>query len=222
MRKSKPQIEGMTFGRLCVESVTFEADAARHRWVALCRCQCGSVVSVSPSNLRSGNSQSCGCLHRERASKRMRDMRTTHGEGYSKLYHVWRMMHRRCEDERQPNYHRYGGRGIAVCQEWETYEAFRDWARSSGYGEGLTLERVNNDLGYSPENCAWVNRKAQALNTRRNRYVTALGETKILSDWVRDSRCIVDHSTLINRLDSGWPPDLAIAGGRHAWRGKRS
>jgi hypothetical protein len=191
-------------------------------WIASCVCDCGASTSPDVGNLQSGNTQSCGCLCRERTSETMKRLRTTHGDGKSRLYGVWRMMHRRCEDERQPNYHRYGGRGIAVCQEWEAYEAFRDWARSSGYGEGLTLERVNNDLGYNPENCAWVSRKAQAHNTRRNRYITALGETKILSDWVRDPRCIVDQPTLHNRLASGWPPDLAIAGGRHAWRGKRS
>ena len=131
----------------------------------LCRCDCGSNTTCTTGNLTTGNSKSCGCLQRERATERL----TKHGRHGEKLYWVWGEMKQRCKNPKRPGYKNYGGRGISVCREWSDYATFREWAISNGYVHGLTIDRVNNDGNYEPSNCQWATMLMQSRNKRNTK-----------------------------------------------------
>ena len=144
MYKLRNDLTGQRFGRLLVleraETVT------EHRTVYKCLCDCGNEVIVRSDSLTSGRTQSCGCLQKEKV--------TIHGETNTPLYNVWYDMRRRCNYENDANYERYGGRGITVCDEWnDDYVPFRNWALDNGYEQGLSIDRIDNNLGYYPDNC---------------------------------------------------------------------
>ena len=137
----------------------------------------------------------------------------------SKLYGVWRGMWRRCTEPGRKGYAGYGGRGIEVCQEWAGYPAFRAWALKSGYHrdeessrkEILTIDRVDNDKGYSPDNCRWVKPLVQARNKREPTVlVEAFGQLRFVTDWAKSTLCRVSARTLRNRLALGYPPEYAM------------
>lgn len=134
-------------------------NAANGRALWLCRCVCGVERPVSGGDLRSGKSQNCGCKKVERAGA----LRRTHGKSRTRLHNIWKLMHARCKDETDPI---YGGRGIAVCCEWSDFQAFHDWAHANGYAPNLSIDRRNNDEGYSPDNCRWADNKEQSRNRR--------------------------------------------------------
>lgn len=136
----------------------------------------------------------------------------------TRLYGIWVRMRQRCRDPRSSDYHLYGGRGITVCPEWDDFAAFHAWALANGYRDDLTLDRIDNDGPYSPENCRWVPAAAQARNTRRNRLITFRGQTKTLAEW---SRILgMEHSLLRYRLDRWGDVDRAftrpVRGRKHA------
>ncbi len=135
---------------------------------------------------------------------------TTHGQSRSQLYQKWTSMKARCTRKSHKQWNNYGGRGITVCKEWMAFEPFAEWAINNGFKPHLTLERVNNDEGYSPNNCVWVSQKEQLKNTRVNVFVEAFGERKTLMEWAEDDRCSVSYHALRMRLKAGWPPERAI------------
>jgi len=121
-------------------------------------------------------------------------------------------MRRRCSDPRNKRYASYGGRGIKVCPAWAgDFEVFYVWARTAGYGSGLTIERVDNDGDYEPGNCRWATRAEQALNSRRNVHLTAFGETKTIKEWADDPRCVVSEEALRLRVSRRrWEAERAL------------
>lgn len=127
------------------------------------------------------------------------------------LYGVWNTMLARCYNPGHNRYHRYGGRGIQVCEEWHTYLVFRAWATSAGYRSGLSIDREHTDGPYSPENCRWVSPKLQQQNRSNNRQVTWQGETKSLAAWADDRRCAVSYSILWDRVSRGWEFEKAMS-----------
>ena len=135
----------------------------------------------------------------------------THGESKTKLYKVWAAMKDRCSNPASTTYKRYGGRGIKVCKQWQdSYKSFRDWAIDNGYSEGLTIERIDNDGNYSPENCRCATRKEQSNNMSRNRLITYNGKTKTAVQW---SELIgVNAKTISTRLRRGWSETEALFG----------
>lgn len=115
-----------------------------------CQCDCGQQTVVLAGNL--GRQISCGCIRHRPSSRK------THGEAGGKLYRVYYMMRHRCTNLTSPGYKYYGGKGVRLCEEWSTFKPFRDWARSHGYVEGLSIDRIDSDKGYEPSNCEWITR----------------------------------------------------------------
>lgn len=130
----------------------------------------------------------------------------------SRLYTTWKAMVFRCHYPSHEAYARYGGLGKFVCDEWRhDYMAFRSWALANGHDNSLQLDRINNDKGYSAENCRWVTTTQQQRNKGNNVYLTAFGETKTSSEWVKDTRCLISYPSLRKRIESGRPIEWAIS-----------
>ncbi len=158
-------LTGQRFGSLTVIERAENTPQGQARWK--CKCDCGNETIVRGSQLRRGDIISCHCVTTQRVTER----NTTHGHAKERLYNVWCGMRQRCHCETHISYKYYGGRGIKVCSEWDDYSKFRQWALDNGYDESLkrgdcTLDRIDVDKDYSPDNCRWVSMKVQASNKR--------------------------------------------------------
>lgn len=131
------------------------------------------------------------------------------GSDWAYLKEIWRSARKRCQNPNCKDYPKYGGRGITLCKEWEDFENFYIWALSHGFKHGLTLDRINNNRGYRPDNCRWVGRKGQAYNRTTNRYLRCKdGEVHTLEEWAR--RLGTPPSTVARRIERGWTVDEAV------------
>ena len=166
-----------------------------------CLCDCGNSGIVSGMVLRDGRSKSCGCLMKEQAKARM----TTHGHSFTRTYSIWSGMVNRCANPSQPSYKEYGGRGIKVCKKWRRFSGFL--ADMGDAPEGKTLDRIDNDKGYSKKNCRWSTGHEQAMN-RRVRKIQWRGETHTIGQWALILG--VDRSNLHHRLLRGWTIEEAF------------
>lgn len=139
----------------------------------------------------------------------MKKAHTTHGESKTRLFHIWQDMRKRCYNTNAINYDRYGGRGITVCEEWRNkYEPFRDWAMANGYKDNLSLDRIENDGPYCPENCRWATASEQGNNRRSTHLLTYNGETHSINEWSRITG--IAKSTIGNRLKAGATTEDAL------------
>lgn len=158
---------GERYGRLTV--VEFDR-LQNHKTYWKCVCDCGLTVIATGNNLRSGNTKSCGCLHREKATEVGRQ-NATHGESHSKrtrLYTIWCGMRQRCSNPNRAAYKLYGGKGVKVCDEWSNYSDFKDWATSNGYADNLSIDRIDPSKGYSPDNCRWITPSENTARANKN------------------------------------------------------
>lgn len=203
MKYHTEDLIGRKFGRLTIYHDMGHNKKTRNRHL-ICKCECGNETESYLRDLLSGRSKSCGCLHAEQS----RDAATKHGQCHHPLYGAWVAMRRRCRDSGFRSFKNYGGRGIAVCPEWENFEIFLSWANSSGWEEGLTIERVDNEGHYSPNNCRWATRAEQSRNTRQNRRLEFRGDILCVTDIARLAN--IDRSTLDRRLKLGIPLELAV------------
>lgn len=196
-------LTGQRFGRLtAIERVENKGKATMWR----CMCDCGNVTVVAAGALRSNEVRSCGCLQKELTSLR----NTTHGMANSRLHRIWRGMKSRCYNQNTAEYQHYGGKGVKVCDQWKNnFEDFYRWAIENGYRDDLSIDRIDCNGDYSPENCKWSNIIEQANNKMNNIVLTYNGETHTLAEWsgiVGISRC-----TLRDRLKRyGWSVERTL------------
>lgn len=153
-------ITGQRFGNWeVIQKDAPHHDSKNSYWI--CRCVCGRVRAVNRSTLVSGKSISCGCV----ISDKKKQINITHGMSKTRLYHEWISMRRRCASSTARCSSSYYWKGITVCEEWRNdFQAFRDWAVANGYNDSLTIDRIDNSLGYSPSNCRWVSNEEQQQN----------------------------------------------------------
>lgn len=183
VEKKKPKYSdknwiGAKFNRLTVvDTNPTDNDGSDKYWKWGVRCDCGTKFTARAVSVVSGSTKSCGCLRKEKCGF---NSKRTHQESKTRLYRIWQQMRYRCDPI--TGLERYGKRGIAVCEEWDnSYECFRDWAKSSGYNDGLTIERIDVDGNYCPQNCKWIPLADQALNRGSTHWVVYKGETVSLA-----------------------------------------
>ncbi len=166
-----------------------------------CLCDCGNSAVIRGSYLRSGMTKSCGCYHKDVVLK--------HGRSRTPAYYAWLAAKSRCTNPKNPGFSRYGARGITICKRWLSFNSFlKDMGEKPA---GLSLDRKNNYKGYSPSNCRWATKDQQMNNLRRTVYISAFGETKSVSQWARDERCLVKKQALQTRISKfGWTPETAM------------
>lgn len=193
-------LTGRVFGRLTVLS---RAPNIKQwtRWS--CRCECGTVVDTYSTSLLRGLTQSCGCLQRERTSISGKTSNLKHGFYNHPLYGVWDGMMRRCYKPATANYRNYGGRGIAVCDDWHSPEKFVTWGIASGYTKGLSLDRYpDNNGNYEPGNCRWATMKQQLRNKRSNVFLEWDGQRRTVSEWAEVTG--LRFHVIRSRMHRGW------------------
>lgn len=192
------EIVGQRFNRLlCIEMIGL--DKHGHS-LARFKCDCGNETILNASGVKGGRIKSCGCLVHEPHGNYPQ---TQHGLCNSTLYRRWSGARNRCNNPTNKAYPNYGGRGIKMCEEWDSnFLAFYDWALSNGYSKDLSLDRIDNDGPYSPENCRWADVKTQGNNRRTNVYISFDGKTQTLHEWADEYD--LDYQTLHRRISKGW------------------
>jgi len=191
-------LSGQKFGKLTAIKRVGKDSQGTSLWH--CLCDCGNTSTVRVSALKNGGTKTCGCSYGEAG--------ITHGLSRKPIYSVWQAMIQRCHNSSNPAYKYYGVRGITVCDKWRnSFQAFFD---DMGHAEkGMSIDRIDNDKGYSPDNCKWATLKEQANNKRDNRYITHNGITKTICDWsisLGGHRCLVGK-----RIDElGWDEIRAV------------
>lgn len=186
-------LTGQTFGDLYVLNRIAKIEGRTHY---LCRClRDGNELEVESNNLKSGHTASCGCRKA-----------TLSGASKNRAYNIWACMHLRCNDPSAVSYAYCGARGIRVCERWCTF--FNFYLDMGDPPPGTSLDRIDNNAGYRPDNCRWATRVTQQRNTRRNRMITYCGETKCLAEWSEITG--IGRSSICKRLDYGWGVDRAF------------
>lgn len=195
-------LTGLKFGRLTV----IQRSGTKNGHVAwLCKCDCGKTIVTIGNLLKSGKSKSCGCKKIETCG----DTHRVHGKSNTRLYIAWQHMKQRCCNTQNDRYKYYGGRGISICDDWMQFEPFEQWALSNGYEDELTIDRIDVNGDYCPENCRWVTWETQQNNKRNNNIIEAFGEKRTLAEWSKISG--VNRTTIQKRINvCGQTPEKAM------------
>lgn len=172
----------MKYGRLTILEKDLERSKNRRTYY-ICKCDCGTIKSIRYDSLtdKKHPTVSCGCYNKEQHIKK-------HNQSRTRFYHVWASMKDRCNNPNNKNYKHYGGRGIKVYNDWNGpsgWECFRDWSISNGYHDGLTIDRIDVNGNYEPNNCRWVTQSEQTNNTRRTVLLTYNNETHNINQWAK-------------------------------------
>ena len=202
-------LSGQRFGRLIAIKVSGKALNGNMMWE--CKCDCGNTTYVHSTSLVSGSTVSCGCYHRER----VHETKYKHGETKTRLYRIWSGMFSRCYGSRPKFVSAYTSRNIRVCDDWKDYLSFRDWAKSNGYRDDLTLDRIDVNGNYEPQNCRWATQKTQQNNRTNNHLLTYNGKTQTMSQWADELG--VRAMAIQHRIARGWTAEEALSipiGGR--------
>ena len=177
------ELTGMRFGRLVVIRRD-EENQSHHEKVWICKCDCGNEKSVTTSHLTTGSVRSCGCIRKEQAITRFKKAagdNITHGKSGTHLYSIWEGMKQRCKNPDNPVYRWYGGKGVRVCDEWQDFSTFAEWSYSHGYidlqdiprSEKLSIDRIDSDGNYCPENCQWITISENTRKGAKSRWKNA-------------------------------------------------
>jgi len=210
---------GLKFGRWTVLEEAEPLIGRRDKRRAyLCKCECGTKRIVSAKALTSNKSLSCGCLPREILLEKATKYANVPEHSYNRLYGIWIGIKKRCTQPYCSTYKNYGGRGIEICDDWkDNFQAFYDWAINSGYKEDtlpngknrLTIDRIDNEGNYCPENCRWVEIQIQSNNKRTNHYLEFNGKTQSISSWSKETG--IPASAITQRINKwGWSAEKAL------------
>jgi len=183
---------GVVFGYLTpLEVISRTSNGTK---IYKCQCKCGSYTEANSNILKVGDKQSCGCIRVENNGQR------THGMSKTRIFKSWILMRERCYNPKNNRYYRYGGRGIKVCKEWESFEKFYADMKD-GYADNLTLDRKRVNEDYSKENCRWATKQEQSENKSTTVYLTINGETKTVKEWSKLSG--VNSNNIRSRIKKG-------------------
>lgn len=194
----RSELIGRKFARLKVLSFSGINQEGRRAW--LCECNCGSEAIVSTRDLKLERVRSCGCLGIEIRIKGAIKACTTHGKSKSRVYRIWQAMRNRCENSNSPAFKDYGGRGITVCDRWSSFESFFSDMGDPPYG--TSIERIDNNKGYSPSNCRWATRIEQGRNRRSSKLLQYGGEKRTQQEWAEMFG--ISRERISHRLTLGW------------------
>ncbi len=187
-------LTNMKFGKLTAISPIKKRGVSKYFWV--CKCDCGRTVEVIGSNLIRNNTTSCGCYGRNILGERTKQ----HGMSKTRIFKIWAGMRKRCNNPNMTSYSSYGGRGIKVCSEWDSFISFHNDMKY-GYADNLSLERINPNGNYCKENCRWATSKEQSRNKTNTRHIEFNGEIKTAAEWCEGID--IDISTFLNRVQNG-------------------
>lgn len=195
------------FGRLVVtklgEQKVLPSGQKMRTWV--CTCDCGNTVTVYQQHLRRGDTKSCGCYRLENST----NIHTTHGETKTRLYKTWDMMRQRCFNPNDHSYRYYGAKGITICEEWNDFLAFKQWALENGYKDNLTIDRIDVYGNYEPSNCRWSDSYTQANNKTTSRYLEYNGKKQTITQWAKELN--IPMETLYRRVTKlNWDIESAL------------
>lgn len=213
MKKPKYNLTGKKFERLTViryisaeERDGFSHKKDSRRW--LCKCDCGNIVRLRTEQLLQGKAKSCGCYIKD-IFHNQTIKNTTHGLKNTRLYRIWNNIKDRCYNKNCKDYFKYGGRGIRVCNEWlDNFQEFYDWCILNGYSDNLSIDRIDVNGNYEPNNCRWVTMKMQCRNRRNNLILEYKGERKSLAEWCEELN--LDYHLVHNRLYNDWTVERAF------------
>lgn len=193
--KKRKDLVGKRFGRLVVIK---RLGFINRQTYYECKCDCGNIVKVTSSNLTKGNSTSCGCYAKELASQRQ----SIHKMSNTRLYKIWEGIKQRCYNSHTKQFKYYGAKGISLCDEWFSFENFKNWSLRNGYQDNLSIDRIDFNGNYCPNNCRWTNKAIQANNTKTNIFITYKGQTETIANWSRKTN--IKAATIYWRYHNGW------------------
>lgn len=203
-------LTGQKFGRLTVIKREQNDKTNHTRWK--CQCNCGNIIVVSGSSLRTGETKSCGCLRKEKVIKRS----LKHSMSSTRIYYIWKAMKQRCYNVKHVEYFNYGGRGIKVCNEWldkgNGFSNFYNWAIENGYKEDLSIDRINVNGNYEPNNCKWIPFKNQCENKTTSHYISYNGQTHTMKQW--SVILNINYDKIRQRIKHNIPKELWFYKGR--------
>lgn len=192
-----PKIKDLTnmrFGKWLI----LESDIIKNgKRYCKCKCECGEEHLIDKRSLTCGKSTQC---HKCASTK--------HGGSETRLYSIWKNMKQRCSNPKASKYNIYGGKGISVCKQWLNFKNFEKWALNNGYNDVLSIDRIDNNKNYCPENCRWVTYKQQANNTSQNHLITYQGQTKDIAQWAEDKG--LSYKVLSERIRRKWDINRAL------------
>lgn len=197
------------FGKLKVLNRVYPKNLTKKHTYWKCRCECGKEIVTSSNHLRTGHTQSCGCLHYKKGKD---NPAYKHGKRNTRLFRIWSSMKNRCNNPNNPKYKNYGGRGIRVCDKWLDKENgfinFYNWAIANGYKDELTIDRIDVNKNYEPFNCRWSTLQEQNFNKTTTRYIIYKHRKKTLAEWAEEYN--IPYKLLYGRIRRGWEVNKAL------------